>query len=91
MSGSQPLRGDARERDPREPHHGISGRLTEAVNLPVLALAEDDLEPGLVAFVPEPPNFRGLRRAAIDDDALSPLEQPAVIDLACHLRHVDLR
>jgi hypothetical protein len=90
LSRTEPLVRDARERQPRQPHHRKASRLAEPVNLAVLPFAKHDLEPRLVAFDPQPMHLGGSSGATVDLDALLPALEIRVADDPGDLRDVHL-
>lgn len=90
MSRPQPFGSDAGERKARESHYRKPRRLPQPVNLPVLALAKHDLEPGLIALVPKSSDLCRPRGTAVDHDRLLPFEEIAVRHFSGDLRDVHL-
>jgi hypothetical protein len=90
LAGAQIFGGDAGMRDARKPHHERAGGFTEPPHLAIAPFAQGELEPSLVAFEAQPTNFGGRRRAAINLDALAPIEQLVVLHEALHFGDVYL-
>jgi hypothetical protein len=89
LAWTQPVNREPSEVGAHEPHHRIPNCLRKPADLPVLALVQPELEPGLSVLDPQDPNVDRLRGSALDDDGLLEPQQAAFAHFALHLCNVD--